>query len=318
MTFVARRGTFVAVAMVLALALPASAAADVPLPGPLVALTAGDGTAYAVVATGARNDPFRLVRSGGRSVTGLGAFGSLGAEFADVAAGPVAVFARPTSTGFSYESPAGVALATGTGPPVLTPDGVVVYPDEDGDVVVGDTKLTQDGPVLRHAPLDATMGPLVLDQVQSAHRTTLHVIGPDAPTEPLTSVRGLHAIPATIARAEGSISVAYRTRTGLTIATAKLKGGHWSRRRVKTRGELNGAPAIARKGSQVLVATSQEVHGRRSIYVTTGTRTRRLTKPHGSDLAPFAATGSDGRVYVGWTRRTTGRSQRSGVLRRLL
>ena len=75
--------------LLVALAVPASASANAHLPGPLVALAAGQGRAYAVVATGSRTQPFRLMRSGGRSATSLGTFGSPGAEFADVAAGPV-------------------------------------------------------------------------------------------------------------------------------------------------------------------------------------------------------------------------------------
>ncbi len=302
-----------------ALALPAPAAADVRLGGPLVALSAGPGAAYAVVSTGSRNRPFRLVRSSGRGVSRLGVFGSRNAKFADVS-GRHAVFARPTSTGFVYETAAGTVLDEGTGPPVLAPEGLV-YPDADGDAVLGETALTHSGPALRHAPLDAVDGPLVLDLVQSARRTELHVLGPDAPPGPITSVRGLRAIPATIARDGRAIFVAYRVRNRLTLATAR-PGGRWSRRRLRAGGQLNGAPAIARSGLRTFIATSRRVHRRRSLYLTTvgpaGTFTDRLTRPRGSDLAPLAATGPDGHVYVAWTRRTNGSPRRSARLRRIL
>jgi hypothetical protein len=306
-------------AAALVLALPASAPADVRLGGPLVALSAGPGAAYAVVATGSRNRPFRLVRSGGRSVSRLVAFGSRDAEFADVS-GAEAVFARPTSEGFSYQTPAGALLGEGTGPPVLSPDGVI-FPDADGDAVLGGTALTHTGPQLRNAPIDAVAGPLVLDLVQSGSRTELRVLGPGAPPALLASVRGLHAIPATIGRDDGAIYVAYRVRNRLTLASAR-PGGRWSRRRLPVRGALNGAPAVARAGLRTLVATSQRVRGRRSLFLATigpaGTFLDRLTRPRGSDLAPLAARGPDGRVYVGWTRRTNGRSGRSALLRRVL
>jgi hypothetical protein len=311
-----RRLTFLLAA---ALVLPASAEADVRLGGPLVALSAGPGAAYAVVATGSRNRPFRLVRSGGRGVSRLGVFGSRNAKFADVS-GREAVFARPTSDGFVYETAGGTVLDEGTGPPVLSPDGLV-YPDADGDVVFGRTVLTHTGPALRHAPLDAVDGPLVLDLVQSGRRTELRVLGPDAPSEAVTSVRGLHVISATIARDDEGIYVAYRSGATVTLATAKTRG-RWSRRRLKLKGTTHGAPAIARSGLRTFVATSQRVHRRRSIFLTTigpaGTFTDRLTKPRGSDLAPLAAQGPDGHVYVAWTRRTNGSSRRSAILRRVL
>jgi hypothetical protein len=230
------------------------------------------------------------------------------------------VFARPTSDGFVYETAAGRVLEEGTGPPVLTPEGLV-YPDADGDAVLGETALTHTGPALRHAPLDAVDGPLVLDLVQSGSHTELRVVGPEAPPAALTSLRGLRAISGTIARDDEGIYVAYRVRNRLTLATAK-PGGGWSRRRLHVKGALNGAPAIARSGLRTFVATSQRVHRRRGIFLTAigpaGTFTDRLTRPRGSDLAPLAATGPDGHVYVAWTRRTDGSSRRSAVLRRVL
>ena len=204
-----------------ALVVPSSAAADVRLPGPLVALAAGPGSAYAVVSTTSRTQPFRLVRSRGRSATSLATFGSPGAEFADVAAGSggsVAVFGRPTSDGFSYELANGAGLGEGTGPPVLALDGATpfaAFPDNDGDAVLARgpddiTTLTRTGPALRHAPLDVADGPLVLDLVQSGNRSELRVLGPGAPAGSITSIPGLRAIPATIARDDAAIYVAYR------------------------------------------------------------------------------------------------------------
>ena len=317
--------------MAAALALPAPADAAVRLPGPVVALAAGPGTAYAVVATGSRTRPFRLFRSGGTRARSLGAFGSTGAEFADVAPGPVVVFGRPTSDGFAYETGDGLRLGEGTGPPLLGVESgspFAAFPDNDGDAVIARgiadlTRLTDTGPELRHGPLDMTDGPVVLDLVQSGSRSELRVIGPGAPSEPLTSLRGLHAIPATIARDDDHLYVAYRTRDRLTLATAPASAtGRWSRRRLRVKGSLNGAPAVARVGLRTFVATSRRVRGRRSIFLTTvgpaGTFTDRLSRPRGSDLAPLAARGPDGRVYVAWTRRTNGSRRRTAVLRRVL
>jgi hypothetical protein len=305
------------------LAVPSSAKA-VTLPGPPVALAAGPGTAYAVVGTGNRNAPFRLTR-GSRS---LGTFGSRGAEYADVAlgpAGPVVVFGRPTSTGFAYDS-AGADLGEGTGPPVLTLDGdapVVAFPDDDGNVVLGGTPLTRSGPLLRHAPLDAVEGPLILDLARSRARTELRVLGAQAPAAPVVSAPGLKAIEATIARDDHRLYVAYRSGNRLTLASAPATpAGRWSRRRLRTRGPLNGVPAVARSGLRTVVATSQRVRGRYSIFLTTagpaGTFLDRLTRPGGSDLAPLAATGPDGRVHVAWTHRARGASRRTGRLKRVV
>jgi hypothetical protein len=205
---------------------------------------------------------------------------------------------------------------------VLTPDGIA-YPDDDGDVVLGATPLTQTGPLLRHAPLDAAAGPLILDLAQSRTRTELRVLGAQAPAAPVVSTRGLKAIEATIARDDDRIYVAYRSGDRLTLASAPATaGGRWSRRRLRTRGRLNGAPAIARTGLRTVVATSQRVGGTYAIFLTTagpaGTFLDRLTSPRGADLAPLAATGPDGRVYVAWTHRARGGARRTAKLRRVV
>jgi hypothetical protein len=328
-------------ATVVLLATPVTAAAAARLPGAsggLVALAAGHGSAYAVVATRARAKPFRLVRSDGRRATSLGAFGVPGADYADVAAGangPVTVFARPTTDGYAYESTGAGAperLGEGTGAPVLTLDGmtrIAAYPDEDGDAALSRDgaamTLTSTGPVLRTTPLDiAGDAPLVLARVQSRTRSQLRVLGPGAPAAPVVSVPGLRPLEASITRDRDGVHVAYRTGARrLVLASAGLRAGaRWSRRRLRVRGPLNGAPAVARAGSRTIVATSQRVGRRYRIFLTTvrpgGAVLRRLTRSPGSDLAPLAATGPDGRVYVAWTHRPRGRARRAAVLRRVL
>jgi len=239
------------------------------------------------------------------------------------------VYGRPASSGYAYWSSDGVRLGEGTGPPVLTVTGHArhaTFPDEDGNLAVGAfgsvRTLSRDGPLVRHSPIDALdgpAGPLVLDLARSGRRTELRVVGPDGRIDSIASVRGRREIAATLARDDTHLYVAYRVGNRLTLATAPASlDARWSRRRLRVKGALNGAPAIARVGRRTFVATSQ----RRSIYLTTagpaGTFTDRLTKPRGSDLAPLAASGPDGRVYVAWTRRTNGSNRRSAVLRRVL
>jgi hypothetical protein len=319
----------------------AAGAADLPgASGGLVALAAGPGGAYAVVSTGARAKPFRLVRSDGRGATSLGAFGAPGADYADVAAGaagPLTVFARPTTSGYAYESSgfgASERLGEGTGPPVLALDGtarIVAYPDDDGDAALSrdgsTTTLTRTGPALRTTPLDAVVSggsPLVLARVQSRTRSQLRVLGRGAPARPVASVPGMRALEASITRDAERIYVAYRDGARrLVLATAAPgTGARWSRRRLRVRGTLNGAPAVARVGLRTLIATSQRVGRRYRIFLTSvgpaGAFLDPLTRSGGSDLAPLAATGSDDHLYVGWTHRPRGRARRAAVLRRVL
>jgi hypothetical protein len=337
-----RRLPFSLVAAAL-LAVPASASAAARLPdasGGLVALAAGPGAAYAVVATGARARPFRLVRSDGRRATGLRAFGVPGADYADVAAGaagPLVAFARPTTSGYAYESigfGSTVRLGQGTGAPVLALDGttrIAAYPDDDGDATISRdgaaTTLTSTGPALRNTPLDVVVGdggPLLLVRVQSRGRSQLRVLGAAAPARPVVSVPGLRPLEASITSDGGRVSVAYRdgARRLVLASAAATATARWSRRRLRVRGALNGAPAVARVGARTCVATSQRVGRRSRIFLTTvrpaGAVLRPLTRAAGSDLAPLAATGPDGRVYVAWTHRPGGRSRRAAVLRRVL
>lgn len=337
-----RRLTLSLAAAVL-LAAPAAAPAATRLPGAnggLVALAAGPGAAYAVVSTRARAKPFRLVRSDGRRATSLGAFGVPGADYADVAAGaagPLTVFARPTTDGYAYESSgfgASALLGDGTGAPVLALDGtsrIAAYPDDDGDVAVSRdgsaTPLTSTGPALRNTPLDAVVtggSPLVLARVQSGSRSQLRVLGPGAPAAPVVSVRGLRSLEATVTRDRERIYVAYRdgARRLVLASAAASPTARWSLRRLRARGTLNGAPAVARRGLRTFVATSQRVGRHYRVFLTTvgpaGAFLERLTHAGGSDLAPLAAAGPDGRLYVAWTHRPGGRARRGAVLRRVL
>jgi hypothetical protein len=332
---------YLAAAALLAAPAPAPGAARLPgARGGLVALAAGSGSAYAVVSTRARAKPFRLVRSDGRRATSLGAFGVPGADYADVAAGaagPLVVFARPTTDGYAYESAgfgASERLGEGTGAPVLGLDGttrIAAYPDDDGDAAISrdgaTTILTRTGPALRTTPLDAVVAggsPLVLARVQSRSRSQLRVLGPGAPIAPVVSVPGLRPLEATIARDGEGIYVAYRDGARrLVLASAGPRpAARWSHRRLRVRGTLNGAPAVARSGLRTLIATSQRTGRRYRILLTTvgpaGAVLDRLTRSGGSDLAPLAASGPDGHVYVAWTHRPGGRARRAAVLRRVL
>ena len=335
------------------LAAPAAAAADARLPGArggLVALAAGPGTAYAVVATRARAKPFGLVRSDGSGAKRFGAFGVQGADYADVAAGaagPVVTFSRPTSNGYAYESAAATAagfgaaavLGEGTGPAVLGLDGasrVAIFPDDDGDAAIsvrrasGESSvlaLTATGPALRHTPLDAVVAggrALVLDRVQSRRRSELRMLGPDAPVAAVVSARGIRPLEASIALDGERVYVAYRdgARRLVLASAAPHAGARWSHRRLRVRGPLNGAPAVARVGLRTVVATSQRIRGRYRIFLTTvgpaGAFLDPLTRSGGSDLAPLAATGPDDRIYVAWTHRSSGHARRTAVLRRVL
>jgi hypothetical protein len=329
---------------------PAAAAARLP-GGAVVALAAGRGTAYAVVSSRARARPFRLVRSGGGGASALGAFGSPGAEFADVAAGPagpVVEFARPSSDGYAYESSAPAAggglgapalLGEGTGPAVLALDGetrAAVFPDDDGDATIARldpagqasrTALTSTGPALRHTPLDAVVAggrPLVLDRVESGARSELRLLGPDAPSAPVASAPLRRPLDATLARDGERVYVAYRdgARRLVLASAAPRPGAHWSRRRLRVRGRISGAPGVTRVGRRTVVATSERAGRRYRVFLTTvrpaGTSRRRLSGGGGSDLGPLLASGPDGRAYVAWSHRASGRGTRGAVLRRVL
>ena len=252
-----------------------------------MALAAGPGSAYAVVSTRAREKPFRLVRSDGSRATTSARSGCPARDYADVAAGaagPLTVVARPTTSGYAYESAglgASEVLGAGTGAPVLALDGtarIAAFTDDDGDAVLSrdgaTTILTRTGPALRTTPLDAVVtdgSALVLARVQSRTRSQLRVLGPGAPAAPVASVHGLRPLEATIAHDDAGIYVAYRDGARrLVLATAGPgPSARWSHRRLRVRGTLNGAPAVARLGLRTFVATSQRVRRRYRIFLTT-------------------------------------------------
>ena len=317
-----------------ALLVPAPAQAA-RLPGPLVALAAGPGSAYAVTSTGSRTTPFRLVRSGGRSATALGTFGSRGAEFADVAAGPdgpVTVFGAADVRRLLLRVDGRLALGEGTGPPLLGLDarGALrclprrrrrrgdrprprparrAHPDRPGAAAHAARPRRRAGRA-RPRPVGQSL------RAAGPRRRRARRAGDLDRAACTRSPRRSRATTRT------STSRTARSISSRSPARPRAPTARWSRRRLRVAGELNGAPAIARFGLRTLVATSQRVRGVRSIYLTTagpaGTFTDRLSRPRGSDLAPLAASGPDGRVYVGWTRRTRGSARRTGRLLRVL
>jgi hypothetical protein len=326
-------------------AAPAHAAVRLgPEPGLLHALAAGPGSAYAVVGSGDRREPFRLVRSAGRGASVLGTFGGRGAAFADVAAdsaGAVVTWGRPTSDGFAYETSlvaGGVftepaTLGEGTGPAVLGLERgarVAVFPDDEGNAAIAVKRagaapavsaLTSTGPQRRHAPLDAVVardGAVILDRVQARGRTELRVLGPGAPADPVTSVPRVQDVDATLARDRERVYVAYRSGDRAVLASAPPRADATWRRRTLPGRHVRGVPAVARVGLRTLVATSR----RGDIVLTTigpaGAFTERLTRSRARDLAPLAATAADDRAYVGWTRRVPGRRRAFALIERVV
>jgi hypothetical protein len=165
---------------------------------------------------------------------------------------------------------------------------------------------------------------LVLDRVQSRARSELRVLGPDAPGEPVASAPGGRPLEASIARDDDRVYVAYSdgARRLVLASAVPHAGARWSHRRLRVRGPINGAPAVARVGLRTLVATSQRVGRGYRVFLTTvgpaGAFLDPLSRSSGSDLAPLAASGPDDRVYVAWTHRPRGRARRSAVLRRVV
>ena len=334
------------------LALPSGARAVATLaegPGDgLLAVAAGTGSAYAVVGSGDPARPFTLVRSSGRGASLLGRFGTRGAVFPDVAAGPAGVLVAHgvrTSDGLRYESSlaasgrlgSSLPLAASTGPARIALNGrarVAAFPDSDGDAVIGGVgpegaplldALTATGPERRHFPLDliyALGRPLVLDLDQSGSRSDLRVLGAGVPTAPVLSVPGVRALEATIAADKERIYVAYRAGEDAVLASAPMRpDGIWKRRRLRTRGAVGGAPAVVRVGLRTIVATSERIGSRRDLFVRTigpaGTFTDRLTRTGGADVGPRAAAGPDDAVYVGWTRRAVRGTPAAALLERV-
>ena len=290
-----------------------------------MALAAGPGSAYAVVSTGAREKPFRLVRSDGSRATSLGAFGVPGADYADVAAGaagPLTVVARPTTSGYAYESAglgAAEVLGAGTGAPVLAarrhdPDRRLpgrrrrrralarrrrddAHAHRPGAPHDAARRGRQRGPPAR-ARARPVAHPLAAARARARRAGGTGRLG-----------RGLRPLEASIARDDAGIYVAYRDGARrLVLATA----GRARRAAGRTGGCACAGRSTARRpwrriGLRTIVATSQRVRRRYRIFLTAvgpaGAFVDRLTRTGGSDLAPLAATGPDGRVYVGWTHR---------------
>ena len=182
-------------------------------------------------------------------------------------------------------------LGEGTGKPVLALDGtsrIAAFPDDDGDAAISrdgaTTVLTSTGPALRTTPLDMVVtagSPLVLARVQSRARSQLRVLGPGAPAAPVVSVSGRRSLEASIARDAEGVYVAYRdgARRLVLASAAPAAGARWSHRRLRVRGTLNGAPAVARSGRRTLVATSERAGRRYRIFLTIGRARRRLRRP---------------------------------------
>ena len=91
---------------------------------------------------------------------------------------------------------------------------------------------------------------------------------------------------------------------------------------------LVGSPPVQHFAPDVEVhpqnfAVAQDRHGivyvgnQEGVLEFDGENWRLLRLPN-HEIVRSLATGPDGRVYVGWTRRTDGRSRRSAVLRRVL
>jgi hypothetical protein len=285
----------VALIVVLWLTVPAVADAATPVKlgdRPLLALAARDGEAYAVIESGDPARPFAFVGTDARPQL----FGGPGAESPEIAAGADGIriaWARQISSGLElFVMPAdrltgAKPATTGTAPPQLDSDGTLAYPDRDGNVIKGDTRLTQDAPEHRHLPLDAAEG-LVLDLDQRRTITQLHLLGPNAPNQPALSLPRLADIQASLAVAGGRAYVAYALDERIYLATADLDPeARWSTRRLA--GDGAGRPAIARAGGRTYVAFSRAG----GVYL----NGKRL----GSGGRPSLATdGTD--VFAGWTR----------------
>ena len=273
---------------------------------PVVALAAGPGAVYSVVRD---RQPERSVPPYARGSRPLGAFGSRGADTPAWRSGRRTgdrVRRGRRSTGFAYECG---SRAAGRGD---RPAGaharrrapVVAYPDDDGDVVLGrpPRPLTQTGPLLRHAPLDATDGPLILDLARSRPRTELRVLGPGARRPRRLRRRSALHRGDDRARRRPSLRRVPRGEP----AHARLGARPTPRPLVAPPSPhprpAHGAPAVARTGLRTVVATSQRVNGTlRDLPHHRRPRGHVPRSPHQparSDLAPLAATGPDGRVYV--------------------
>jgi hypothetical protein len=296
-----------AVAALLALAGPAPAAVRLD-DGPALALAAAGGQAFAVVESGPPTDPFALVRSSGTAARELRVFGTRGALFPDVAAGPGGrihvSWGRSISAGEAYFVATGVdegePMGTGTGPGRLFvgADGpAIAYPDRDGNAALSGVALTFDAPFRRHLVLDHEEG-YVLDMAQTQRFTELRVVGRDAPRKAVDLGGGLRPLDGTLAVAGGRLYVAYTKRGQAMLASADAApDAEWSVQELAA-GGITGGAAVVRARGRTVVAFAQ----RGDILVHDGSL-ERLTRGPALDADPLAAADPEtGEVFVAWTR----------------
>ena len=291
--------------------------------------------------TGERAPPFRLVRSDGRTAASLGAFGVPGAEYADIAAGaagPLVVFARPTSHRLRLRVHGLRRLGSArrgdrrAGARARRHDADRGLPGRRrGRRALA--RRIHNGAHPTPAPRCATRRSMRRQRRQPARAHPRAVAQPARscacsgpvrrpPRSPRSA--GCASLEASIARDGERVFVAYRdgARRLVLASAVPSAGARWSRRRLRVRGALNGAPAIARVGRRTLVASSQQRQRPLPHLPHHRAPGRRRPRPAhargGSDLAPLAASGPDGRIYLAWTHRASGRARRSAVLRRVL
>lgn len=322
------RSLLAASVLVAALAAPAPAAVRIG-EGPLHALTASGGAAWAVVESGRRGPAFTLVRSAGAGAGVVRRFGQRNAVFPDVGAsatGRVFVsWGRPVSGGEAYELASGSGAArvlgiSGTGPARLDfsspgEEPQIVYPDREGDVARQGEALTFDAPARRHHPLDAEAG-LVLDVGQTREFTELRVLGPGAPEAAVDVMGGIPSISGAMALGSGRVYVAWLHGGRAKLAVAqRAPDADWSTLELPGPGRGGGTASVVLSNGRPLVAYSQ----RGDIYVwRQGRRARRLTRGNARDADPRAAVDPrTGAVFVAWTRRTRGEDTLDAVLERL-
>jgi hypothetical protein len=340
-----------ALGLVLATAPPVHAAVSLGgAPGGLQALAVSGGAVYAVVDSRNAAAPFALVRSTGAAAEAPRDFAEPGADFPDLAAGPVgslvASWSRPVSNGEGYviagapTSPgatfgAAQPLAFGTGPGrlALDPSGgpLLAFPDRLGDTALvsgeAEARLTATAPEQRHLPLDVAVDAegraLVLELVQTRTHSELRLLGPQAPAAPVVAVGALRDMRATLALDGGRAYVAFVRDGRAHLSIASLDpGAAWWGRRLPGRGGGSGAPAVLRTAGRTLVAyTQRQRHGRGDVFLASEGPNplgiRRLTRTRADERTPFAAAGAGGEIYVGWSRGNGLRGPASGVLVRL-